>query len=61
MICFVKGVERSTGLASAISSAWGIIPLLAGITIFRERPALYQVFGVALVLLGLFLLAIKPA
>jgi len=51
----------STGLASAISSAWGIIPLLAGITIFRERPALYQVFGVALVLLGLFLLAIKPA
>jgi drug/metabolite transporter (DMT)-like permease len=51
----------STGIASAISSAWGIIPLLAGITIFRERPALYQVCGVALVLLGLFLLAIKPA
>ena len=37
------------------------IPLLVGITIFRERPTLYQVFGVALVLLGLFLLAIKPA
>ena len=50
----------STGIASAISSSWGIIPLLAGITIFRERPALYQIFGVMLVLLGLFLLAIKP-
>jgi len=50
----------STGIASAISSSWGIIPLLAGITIFRERPALFQVFGVMLVLRGLFLLAIKP-
>ena len=51
----------STGIASAISSSWGIIPLLAGISIFRERPALYQIFGVMLVLLGLFLLSIKPA
>ena len=51
----------SIGLASALSSAWGIIPLLAGIIIFRERPALYQLFGVMLVLLGLFLLSIKPA
>jgi len=50
----------STGLASAISSSWGIIPLLVGITIFRERPVLYQIFGVLLVLAGLFLLAIKP-
>lgn len=50
----------STGIASAISSSWGIIPLLAGITLFRERPALYQIFGVMLVLLGLFLLAIRP-
>ena len=51
----------STGIAAAISSSWGIIPLLAGITIFRERPASYQLFGVLLVLSGLFLLAIKPA
>jgi multidrug transporter EmrE-like cation transporter len=35
--------------------------MLAGITIFRERPASYQLFGVLLVLSGLFLLAIKPA
>jgi drug/metabolite transporter (DMT)-like permease len=51
----------TTGIASAISSAWGIIPLLAGITLFRERPAFYQILGVVLVLFGLFLLAIKPA
>jgi drug/metabolite transporter (DMT)-like permease len=51
----------STGIASAISSSWGVIPLLAGITIFRERLASYQLFGVLLVLSGLFLLAIKPA
>ncbi len=51
----------STGIASAISSSWGIIPLFAGIIIFRERPVLYQVFGIMLVLLGLVLLSIKPA
>jgi drug/metabolite transporter (DMT)-like permease len=51
----------STGIASAISSSWGIVPLVAGITLFRERPAPTQVFGVTLVLLGLFLLAVKPA
>jgi len=50
----------STGIASAISSSWGIIPLFAGLILFRERPARYQIFGVLLVLLGLFLLAIKP-
>lgn len=50
----------STGLAAAISSSWGILPLVAGITIFQERPVAYQLFGIALVLTGLFLLAIKP-
>lgn len=50
----------STGIASAISSSWGIIPLLAGLTLFHERPAPYQTAGVLLVLLGLFLLSIKP-
>ena len=50
----------STGIASAISSSWGIIPMLAGLTLFRERPMLYQTLGALLVLLGLCLLAIKP-
>jgi len=50
----------STGIASAISSSWGIIPLLAGLTLFRERPMLSQTLGVLLVLLGLCLLAIRP-
>jgi drug/metabolite transporter (DMT)-like permease len=51
----------STGLASALSSSWGILPLVAGITFFQERPAAYQLFGVLLVLAGLFLLSIKPS
>jgi drug/metabolite transporter (DMT)-like permease len=51
----------STGIASAISSIWGILPLLAGITFFRERPVPSQLVGVALVLIGIFLLATKPA
>jgi drug/metabolite transporter (DMT)-like permease len=48
-------------LAAAIRSSWGILPLAAGISIFHERPVAYQLFGVGLVLTGLFLLAIKPA
>lgn len=51
----------SIGIASATSSCWGIIPLLAGLILFRERPTFYQTFGVLLVLLGLCMLAIKPA
>ena len=50
----------ATGIAAAISSSFGLIPLLAGITIFRERPKLNQVAGVLLVITGLMLLAIKP-
>ena len=50
----------ATGIAAAISSSFGLIPLLAGITIFRERPKLNQVAGVLLVIVGLALLAIKP-
>lgn len=51
----------STSLASVLSSSWGIIPLLAGIVLFRERPLMQQMFGIVLVVGGLFLLAVKPA
>ncbi|HET8845824.1 MAG TPA: DMT family transporter [Ktedonobacteraceae bacterium] len=50
----------STSLASVLSSSWGIIPLVAGIVFFRERPLKQQTFGIALVFGGLLLLAIKP-
>lgn len=51
----------STGIAAAISSSWGILPLVAGFTIFRERPSASQLSGVSLVFAGLLLLALKPA
>lgn len=51
----------STSLASALSSSWGVIPLLAGIVLFRERPLVSQVFGIVLVVGGLFLLAVRPS
>lgn len=51
----------STSLASALSSSWGVIPLLAGIVLFRERPLVSQVFGIVLVVGGLLLLAVRPA
>jgi drug/metabolite transporter (DMT)-like permease len=50
-----------TGIAAAISSSFGLIPLVAGITIFHERPTVNQLLGVFLVIAGLLLLAIKPS
>jgi drug/metabolite transporter (DMT)-like permease len=50
----------STSLASVLSSSWGIIPQLAGIVFFRERPLPLQMFGIVLVVGGLLLLVLKP-
>lgn len=50
----------STSLTSVLSSSWGIIPLLAGIILFRERPLRSQIVGILLVTGGLILLAVKP-
>ena len=50
----------ATGLAAAISSSFGLIPLLVGLTFLRERPKAHQLVGVALVTIGLVLLAMKP-
>jgi drug/metabolite transporter (DMT)-like permease len=49
-----------TGIAAAISSSFGLIPLIAGMTIFHERPTFQQLLGICLVIIGLFLLSIKP-
>jgi drug/metabolite transporter (DMT)-like permease len=37
-----------------------LTPIIAGITFFRERPAVNQLVGVALVVVVLLLLGIKP-
>jgi drug/metabolite transporter (DMT)-like permease len=50
----------ATGIAAAISSSFGLIPLLVGLTFLRERPKAHQLVGVALVTVGLVLLAMKP-
>ncbi len=50
----------ATGIAAAISSSFGLIPLLVGLTFLSERPKAHQLVGVALVTLGLALLAMKP-
>jgi predicted Rossmann-fold nucleotide-binding protein/drug/metabolite transporter (DMT)-like permease len=43
----------SIGVVGMLASAYGIIPLLAGLVIFKERPASNQVLGVALLIAGL--------
>jgi drug/metabolite transporter (DMT)-like permease len=50
----------ATGIAAAISSSFGLIPLLVGLTFLSERPKAHQLVGVALVTIGLALLAMKP-
>ncbi len=51
----------ATDIAAAISSCFGLIPLVIGLTVFGERPTGNQVGGVLLVITALLLLAIKPA
>lgn len=49
-----------TSIVATISSTFTLIPIIAGITFFHERPAVNQLIGVALVVVGLLLLGIKP-
>jgi len=43
----------SLGVAGMVASAYGVIPLAAGIVLFKERPAMNQLAGVALLLSAL--------
>jgi drug/metabolite transporter (DMT)-like permease len=59
-VAFNLGAERAeTSIVSAASAPYAVIPIVAGVLLFRERPALVQWLGIAgvvggVVLLGLF-------
>jgi len=61
LVLYSVGTQiAATSIVATISSTFTLIPIIAGITFFRERPAVNQLFGVALVVMGLLLLGIKP-
>jgi drug/metabolite transporter (DMT)-like permease len=47
----------TTGISSAIASSYGLIVLLFGIIVYRERLVSHQLFGIALFMVSLFYLA----
>jgi drug/metabolite transporter (DMT)-like permease len=53
LLGFVTATGGSIGLVGMVSSAYGLIPLVCGILLFRERPAANQLTGVALLIAGL--------
>jgi drug/metabolite transporter (DMT)-like permease len=53
LLGFVTATGGSIGIVGMVSSAYGLIPLVCGILLFRERPAANQIAGVALLIAGL--------
>lgn len=54
---FATGVA-TTGVTSAIASSYGLFVLLFGLLVYREKLTWLQLFGIALFMLSLFLLAL---
>jgi drug/metabolite transporter (DMT)-like permease len=53
LLGFVTATGGPIGIVGMVSSAYGLIPLVCGILLFRERPAANQIAGVALLIAGL--------
>ena len=48
----------TTGITSAIASSYALVTLLFGLIVYRERLAKNQLFGIAVFMIGLILLAV---
>jgi drug/metabolite transporter (DMT)-like permease len=58
-VCFNLGVEHAaTAIVGAASSPYALVPIAAGVLLLGERPSRTQGAGVALVVVGLVLLAL---
>lgn len=58
-IAFNLGAERAdTSIVSAASAPYAVIPIVAGVLLFRERPPLVQWLGVTAVIGGVVLLGL---
>lgn len=59
LMLFAAGTERGDlAIVSAASSTFAVIPVVAGIVLFGERPIVSQLVGVGLVIVGLVLLGL---
>jgi predicted Rossmann-fold nucleotide-binding protein/drug/metabolite transporter (DMT)-like permease len=53
LLLALASTSGSIGVVGMVASAYGVIPLLAGILLFKERPAANQLIGVILLIAGL--------
>ncbi|MEX0753698.1 MAG: EamA family transporter [Actinomycetota bacterium] len=59
---YARGSELGlVSITAAVSATFTLIPVLGGVTLFRERPAPNQYAGIGLVVVGLILLGIGGA
>jgi drug/metabolite transporter (DMT)-like permease len=62
VMAFARGGQAAqVAITSAVSSIYPVIPLAAGIAMFDERLGRRQALGVALIIVGLVLLALPSA
>ena len=61
-VSFNLGVERDdTAIVAAASAPYAVIPVVAGVLLFHERPTPVQGVGVGLVIVRLVLLGLSAA
>ncbi len=53
LLLSLASTSGSIGVVGMVASAYGVIPLAAGILLFKERPAANQVLGVLVLIAGL--------
>jgi drug/metabolite transporter (DMT)-like permease/predicted Rossmann-fold nucleotide-binding protein len=57
----LAAVAGPIGVIGMVASAYGVIPLAAGITLLKERPSPHQIGGVALLIAGLVGIAVPSS
>lgn len=60
-VCFNLGVgHASTAIVAAASAPYAVVPIVMGVSLFRERPTPTQWLGAGAVIAGVVLLAVLP-
>jgi drug/metabolite transporter (DMT)-like permease len=61
LVAFARGGQAGQiAITAAVSSTYPVIPLAAGLLMFRERLSALQVFGICVAVTGLTLVSMSP-
>ncbi|MBV9384331.1 MAG: EamA family transporter, partial [Streptosporangiaceae bacterium] len=61
LVAFARGGQAGqVAVTAAVSSTYPVIPLVAGLVVFRERLSVLQVLGICVAVTGLTLVSMAP-